>query len=231
MNADRPKAALQVGGRAMASRVIEAIKGAGISRIVTVVGHRADDVQVAVGDGVEYVVQEEQLGTGHAAHCAEASLSGWKGPVVVAYADIPLLRSVDVVSLVEGHVRSGAAATLLTAIFEDPKKLGRILRDDDGKVRGIIETRDASEEQLEIKEINVGVYCFDGSKLFRALAQVKNDNAQHQYYLTDTVGILVEGGERVEAVVMAVAHAGIGVNTAEDLARAQGLSALDQTYT
>lgn len=231
MNADGPKAALHVGGRAMASRVIEAIKGAGISRIVTVVGHRADDVQVAVGDGVEYVVQEEQLGTGHAARCAEASLSGWEGPVVVAYADIPLLRFVDVVSLVEGHVRSGAAVTLLTAIFEDPKKLGRILRDDEGKVRGIIETRDASEEQLKIKEINVGVYCFDGSKLFRALAQVKNDNAQHQYYLTDTVGILVEGGERVEAVVMEVAHAGIGVNTAEDLARAQRLSARDQTYT
>jgi bifunctional UDP-N-acetylglucosamine pyrophosphorylase/glucosamine-1-phosphate N-acetyltransferase len=231
MNADRPKAALQVGGRPMASRVIEALKGAGVSRIVTVVGHRADDVQVAVGDGVEYVVQEEQLGTGHAAHCAEACLSGCEGPVVVAYADIPLLRSVDVVSLVEGHVQSGAAATLLTAIFEDPKKLGRILRDDDGRVRGIIETRDASEEQLKIKEINVGVYCFDGSKLFRALAQVKNENAQHQYYLTDTVGILVESGERVEAVVMEVAHAGIGVNTAEDLARAQRLSALDQAYT
>jgi len=215
----------------MAARVVDAVRGGGAGRVIVVVGHRASDVQLALGEGFEYVVQQEQLGTGHAVRQAESLLSGYSGPVVAAYGDVPLIRDRDVRHLIARHVETGAAATLLTSVFDDPKALGRIVRSADGRVQAIVEARDATPEQLKIKEINVGVYCFDGSKLFRALAQVKNDNAQHQYYLTDTVGILVEGGERVEAVVMEVAHAGIGVNTAEDLARAQGLSALDQTYT
>jgi bifunctional UDP-N-acetylglucosamine pyrophosphorylase/glucosamine-1-phosphate N-acetyltransferase len=221
MEAREPKAAVRVGGRPMAARVVDALRGAGASRIIAVVGHRGDDVRTAIGDGVEYAIQGEQRGTGHATRCAEAALGGYKGPVVVAYADIPLLGIQDVANLVECHVRTSAAATVLTAVFEDPGTLGRIVRRQDGRVTGIVEARDATEEQLRIKEINVGVYCFRAPLIFEVLRELRSDNAQHQYYLTDAIGILVGRGERVEGVALRSSQNGMGVDTPEDLARAQ----------
>ena len=223
MKAHQPKAAVEVGGRPMAARVAAAMREAGISRIIAVVGHRADDVRAAIGDGVQYVIQDEQLGTGHAAACARDILSGYEGPLVVAYADIPLLSKDDVRQLVAHHLETSAAATLLTAIFSEPGTLGRILRDKNGRVTGIVEARDASREQLEIKEINVGAYCFRAPLLFDVLSELTDDNAQRQYYLTDTIAILVSRGELVEAVAMERADNGLGVDTVEDLARARDL--------
>jgi bifunctional UDP-N-acetylglucosamine pyrophosphorylase/glucosamine-1-phosphate N-acetyltransferase len=225
MKTVEPKAAVHVNGRPMAVRVIEAVRKAGSSRIIAVVGHRADDVKAAIGNEVEYVVQEEQLGTGHAVRCAGPALTGYCGAVIVAYADIPLLRESDVSRLVKRHLESGAAATLLSARFDHPGTLGRILRGLNGGVRGIVEARDATQEQLKIREINVGVYCFQAPLLLQALAEVRSNNAQKQYYLTDVIGILVARGERVEAVIMEESEGGLGVDTVEDLARAQDLSA------
>jgi bifunctional UDP-N-acetylglucosamine pyrophosphorylase/glucosamine-1-phosphate N-acetyltransferase len=179
-------------------------------------------VRAAIADGVVFVTQEEARGTGHATRQAEAVLKGYQGPLVVAYSDLPLLRTGDIRALVRRHLESKAACTLLTAVFERPGTLGRIVRGGDGGVVGIVEARDATEEQLHIKEINVGVYCF------QVLRQVRDNNAQRQYYLTDAIGILVERGERVEAVTMERAAAGIGVDTQEDLARAQALSGSDE---
>jgi len=226
MKAQEPKAAVHVGGRPMAARVAAAMREAGISRIIAVVGHRADDVRAAIGDGVEYVIQGDQLGTGHAAGSARAALSTYQGPLVIAYADIPLLSKEDVTQLVIHHLETRAAATLLTAVFEDRGTLGRILRDPNRRVVGVVEAREATPEQLQIKEINVGVYCFMAPLLFDVLAELTNDNAQRQYYLTDTIGILVRRGERVEAVTMQCADSGMGVDTAEDLARARHLWAI-----
>lgn len=225
MKRREPKAVVRVNGRPMVVRVIEAVRKAGASRVIAVVGHRADDVKAVIGDGVEYVVQEQQLGTGHAVRCAAPALAGFAGPLIVAHADIPLLRDQDVSRLVRQHLRTGAAATLLTALFEKPGTLGRIVRGARGQVLGIVEARDATREQLEIREINVAVYCFNSALLFEALAQVTDDNAQKQYYLTDVIGILVARGERVEAVTMEQSHTGLGVDTVEDLERAQKLSA------
>lgn len=225
MGRGEPKAAVPVNGRPMVVRVMDAVRKAGATRIIAVVGHRAEAVKAVIGEGVEYVVQEEQLGTGHAARCAEGLLACFRGPVIVAHADIPLLRDSDVARLVQRHRRTGAAATLLTALFDDPGSLGRILRGPEGRVLGIVEARDASEEQLKIREINVAVYCFNAPLVFEALREVTSDNAQGQYYLTDVIGILVARGESVKAVTMEVAHAGLGVDTVEDLARAQELSA------
>jgi bifunctional UDP-N-acetylglucosamine pyrophosphorylase/glucosamine-1-phosphate N-acetyltransferase len=208
----------------MASRVLEAMKGAGISRIIAVVGHKAADVQEAIGNGVEYVSQAEQLGTGHATRQAEPLLRGYHGPVVVAYSDLPLLQERDIANLLRWHLETGAAATLLTAIFAKPGTLGRILRDGRRQVVGIVEFRDATEQQRAIQEINVGVYCFDSPLLFEVLAQVTDSNTQHQYYLTDAIGILVAMGRRVEAVAMEQAQLGMGVDTQDDLTRAQSLS-------
>lgn len=216
---------VRVGGRPMAARVADAMRGAGITRIVAVIGHRADDVRTAVGEGLDYVVQDEQLGTGHAAKCAQVALADYEGPVIIAYADIPLLTENDVARLVDHHLLSGTDATLLTAEPVDAGTLGRIVRGPDSSVQGIIEARDASDEQLTIREINVGVYCFEAPLVFELLGELKNENAQTQYYLTDVIGLLVSRGRRVEAIRLEVAHNGMGVNTMEDLARAQQLSA------
>jgi bifunctional UDP-N-acetylglucosamine pyrophosphorylase/glucosamine-1-phosphate N-acetyltransferase len=231
MKTGEAKAAVPVNGRPMATRVIDAMGRAGASRIIVVVGHRADDVRAAIGDSVEYAVQEEQLGTGDAVKCAAAALTGHQGPVLIAHADIPLLRDTDVRHLLQRHLSSGAAATMLTAEFQDPGSLGRVMRGADGSVVGIVEARDATPEQLKIKEINVAVYCFQAPLLFEALAQVTSNNAQGQYYLTDVIGILVGRGKRVEAVKMEHSHGGIGVDTAEDLAKARSISATHEYFS
>jgi bifunctional UDP-N-acetylglucosamine pyrophosphorylase/glucosamine-1-phosphate N-acetyltransferase len=224
MQAAEPKAAVRVGGKPMAARVVEAMRGAGLARIVVVLGHRADDVRAAIGDGVEFVVQEEQLGTGHAARCSQQVLGDHRGPLVITYADIPLLTKADVCHLLARHLETSAAATMLTAVVAAPGTLGRIMRGPKGDVRGIVEARDATEEQLRINEINVGVYCFEAPGIFEILGRLGNDNAQGQYYLTDAIGVLVGNGQRVEAVPLEEAHNGLGVDTLEDLQRAQKLS-------
>ena len=134
MRAREPKAAVRVGGRPMVARVADAMRGAGIARIIAVVGHRAGDVRAAVGGGVEFVVQGEQLGTGHAARCARAALAQYEGPVVIAYADIPLITEDDISRLMEHHVLSRSAATMLTAVLAKPGTLGRIMRSADNSV-------------------------------------------------------------------------------------------------
>jgi len=209
----------------MAARVADAMRGAGLRRIIAVVGHRAPDVRAALGTEVEYVVQDEQLGTGHAARCSSVALKEYSGTVIIAYADIPLLTKDDIARLLEHHVLSGAAATMLTAILPEPGTLGRIVRSSERGVVGIVEARDATEEQLRINEINVGVYCFEAPQIFDVLSELSRDNAQAQYYLTDAIGMLVERGHLVDAIALEVAHNGLGVNTPEDLARAQHLSA------
>ncbi len=224
MRTREPKAAVRVGGRPMVARVADAMRGAGIARIIAVVGHRAEDVRAAVGGDVEFVVQGEQLGTGHAARCARAALAQYEGPVVIAYADIPLITEDDISRLVEHHVLSRSAATMLTAVLAKPGTLGRIMRSADRSVAGIVEARDATDEQLEIQEINVGVYCFEAPLIFEVLTGLRRDNAQGQYYLTDAIGMFVARGERVDAVALQLPHNGMGVDTAEDLARAQQLS-------
>lgn len=199
VRAQEPREAFRVGARPIVARVADAMRGAGITRILAVVGHRASDLRAAIGTGVEYVVQDQQLGTGHATHCAQAALAGYRGPVIVAYGDIPLLTADDVARLVSHHLRSQSDATMLTAVLPNPATLGRITRGPDGSVYGIVEARDASEEQLAIEEINVGVYCFEAPLLFELLPELKNDNAQAQYYLTDVIGLLASRGHRVAA--------------------------------
>lgn len=221
MSAEQPKAAVTVGGSAMAERVVDAMRQAGAGRVIVIVGHRADSVKSVIRDRVEYVVQEEQLGTGHAVGCARTAIDGCPGPILVAYADLPLVRACDVEALIAHHRRTGAAATLLTAVFGNPGPLGRILRSADGRVRAIVEARDANEQELAVREINVGVYCFAAPLLFASLAEVTNDNAKGEYYLTDVISILVRESHRVEAMPMEDAEAGMGVDTPEDLARAR----------
>ena len=184
-------------------------------RIVLVVGKQADDVRAAAGADVSTVEQSERLGTGHAVlqakpHCGD-------GMILVLAADMPLLQPETIEQLVAHHRATGAAATILTAEVARPQGYGRILRQG-GRVMRIVEDRDATDDQKKIAEINTSVYCFEASRLWSALAQVKPDNDQGEYYLTDAVAILARAGARIEAVIVPDESEALGVNDRKQLA-------------
>ena len=182
---------------------------------VVVVGPNAADVRAAAGDGVVFVEQRERLGTGHALQQARAACGD--GPVVVLAGDMPLLSSETLERLVGHHQTTSAAATVLTAVVDRPQGYGRILRQG-GRLKRIVEDRDATDDQKKITEINTSVYCFEPRRLWKALAEVRPDNEQGEYYLTDVVGILAKAGGRIEAVVVADPAEALGINDRKQLA-------------
>jgi bifunctional UDP-N-acetylglucosamine pyrophosphorylase/glucosamine-1-phosphate N-acetyltransferase len=213
-------------GKPMVGYVVDALRLIDTERTVVVVGHGAEAVQAYLGDSVQYALQEQQLGTGHAALQAKELLGGLDGTTVVVCGDTPLIRPETLRAMVAMHEKSGAAATLLTARFADPTGFGRIVRGADGRVERIVEHKDCTPEEANITEINSGTYCFDNRKLFAALAQVKNENAQNEYYLTDVIGILRGQGERVEAYCTPDADESLGVNDRVALAEAERIMRL-----
>ncbi|HTO11428.1 MAG TPA: bifunctional UDP-N-acetylglucosamine diphosphorylase/glucosamine-1-phosphate N-acetyltransferase GlmU [Candidatus Binatia bacterium] len=185
-------------------------------RVVLVVGPNADGVRALAGDGVAIAQQRERLGTGHALlqarqHCPAA------GVLLVLAADMPLLLLETIERLLEHHRTSGAAATVLTAVVERPQGYGRVLRQG-GRVKRIVEDRDATDDQKKISEINTSVYCFDARRLWPALAEIKPDNDQGELYLTDVIGLLARAGAKVEAVTVADPVEAMGVNDRKQLA-------------
>ena len=218
MKSKRPKALHILLGKPLLRWAVEAAEGAGSGRTVLVVGHQAEMVQEAMGSELEYVLQAEQKGTGHAVQMAEALLGDWDGPLLVLPGDAPLLSASLLEALVAHHTHSGAAATLLTATLDQAGSYGRVVRDPQtGRVQAIVEARDASPEQLQIQEINTSVYAFEPSALFAALKQITPQNAQGEYYLTDAVALLAGQGKIVEALVSPDADAVRGVNNRPEL--------------
>jgi bifunctional UDP-N-acetylglucosamine pyrophosphorylase/glucosamine-1-phosphate N-acetyltransferase len=218
MKSKRPKALHILLGKPLLRWAVEAAEGAGSGRTVLVVGHQAEMVQEAMGPELEYVLQAEQKGTGHAVQMAEALLGDWDGPLLVLPGDAPLLSASLLEALVAHHTHSGAAATLLTATLDHAGSYGRVVRDPQtGRVQAIVEARDASPEQLQIQEINTSVYAFEPSALFAALKQITPQNAQGEYYLTDAVALLAGQGQIVEALVSPDADAVRGVNNRPEL--------------
>lgn len=208
-------------GKPMVEHVVDNIQQLDASRIVTVVGHGAEKVQEQLNDRSEYVLQKEQLGTAHAVQQTESLLQDLDGTTLVICGDTPLIRPETMKALYEHHEANKAKATILTAIAEDPTGYGRILRSNDGKVAQIVEQKDATKEQQEVTEINTGTYCFDNKALFEALKEVKNDNAQGEYYLPDVIEILQSRGEIVEAYVTKEFSETLGVNDRVALAQAE----------
>ena len=202
----------QVCGKPMVLHVVDMLRELSVERTVVVVGHGAEAVKGAVADRAEYAMQEQQLGTGHAVLQAAPLLEQEEGLTLVLYGDTPLLTAETIRQMVEAHRKNGAAATLLTAQMPDPKGYGRIIRDESGEVTSIVEEKDCNPEQRGITEINTGTYCFDNRKLFAALHNVTNHNAQSEYYLTDVIGILQQAGEKVAGFVMSDPAESIGVN-------------------
>ncbi|MEX0655419.1 MAG: NTP transferase domain-containing protein [Phycisphaeraceae bacterium] len=216
-----PKVLYEAAGRPMIWWVVQACKAAGCERIVVVVGYRGDDVRAALAEepGVVFVEQREQLGTGHAAKMAAPCFEGQPAcDVFVLMGDAPLIRDQTLTQLLAVQRETGAAATLATAVLDDPAGYGRVVRTPDGAFDAIVEQKDATDAQRAIREVNPSYYCFRSDLLFAALAQVSNDNQQGEYYLTDVPGLLKRDGHGVSVVEAVPAEDVLGVNTPEQLA-------------
>lgn len=218
MTADLPKVLHEVGGRPMVSFVIDAIRPLAGDRVYVVVGYKADEVKRACSDArVHFVMQEEQLGTGHAVMQCEQPLAGFDGTVIVLNGDVPCLTENTIRKFVEFHDGEQAAATVLTAVLDDATGYGRIIKDGDGALQGIVEDKDADGKTQKIREINSGLFCFERKKLFDALKSLDRDNAQGEYYLTDVISALRRNGDRVFAYRVDDAREVAGVNTDGEL--------------
>lgn len=218
MSGDLPKVLHEIDGRPMVAYVVDAVRALCGERIYLVVGYKAETVKErCAGEGVTFVLQEEQLGTGHAVMQCEEALEGFAGTVVVLNGDVPGLRAETVRNLWEFHRTENAAATVLTAELDDPTGYGRILRDDDGAVARIVEQKDADRDTRAIREINSGLFCFDKVKLFDVLRSTGRENAQGEYYLTDVIEVLKNRGGRVAAFRVADSREVAGVNTDDEL--------------
>jgi len=194
-----------LGGRPMINHVCRTATALMPEKIYVVIGYQGEEVKKAVlkeldESQVEFIWQEEQLGTGHAVNTARKFFEGKDTTILVLSGDVPLIRTTTLASLIQKHRThrgKGAACTILTVKLDDPTGYGRIIRDETGLFSRIVEQKDANEEEMQIKEINTGIYCFNSTKLFEALLKVSNENAQKEYYLTDVPRILVEAGESV----------------------------------
>lgn len=221
MKSALPKVLHAVGGKSMLRHVMTAAEQAGAKRMLVVVGFGGDKVQAEIGAAAEFVLQAEQLGTGHAMMQVQPVLAGFSGTILLLCGDTPLLTGQALLDLVAAHQQSGAAATVLTAKPADATGYGRILRDESGQVLGIVEQKDATAEQKQIGEINTGIYCFEAAPLFAALAGLTCNNAQKEYYLTDVLAILAQAGQQVGAVEVADFQETLGINSRLQLAEAE----------
>jgi len=213
-----PKVLHRVGGAALIDHLLRAAAGLQPETQTLVIGHQTEDLKAHFeGREVAFAIQEPQLGTGHALLQAESALTGRTGCVLLLSGDVPLIRAETLTALVDHHLARGAAATVLTAIFDSPDGYGRIVRKD-GAITAIVEHKDASAEERKIREINSGIYVFDLPPLFDALRQVGSSNAQGEYYLPDLVRVFRQMGRPVEAVVLADSVEILGVNSRKELA-------------
>jgi bifunctional UDP-N-acetylglucosamine pyrophosphorylase/glucosamine-1-phosphate N-acetyltransferase len=220
MKSALPKVLHAVWGKPMLRQVVQTARALGAELIIPVIGHGAELVREALNDErLEFVLQEQQLGTGHALLCAEDALQGFAGELLLLCGDVPLLREATLKALLEHHLSTGAGVTILTAEMANPTGYGRIIRGPNG-VERIVEEKDASIEERQVREINTGIYLFRAPQVFRLLHQLDNRNAQGEYYLTDVVAAARKAGERVEAMLVAEAEETMGINDRVQLAQA-----------
>lgn len=227
MKSSTQKTLHEIGGRSLLGHALHAAGGIDPEHIVAVVGHQRDQVSPAVEQiaaeldrEVLQAVQEEQNGTGHAVQCGLEPLPDYSGTVIVTNGDVPLLTAETIRGLFDAHVAADAAVTVLSMELEDPTGYGRIVRDSSGDVTAIVEQKDANDEQKAIREVNSGVFAFDGAILRDALGKLDSNNAQGELYLTDVLSIAREAGHPVRAHVAADPRELAGVNNRVQLAEA-----------
>lgn len=222
MQSDRAKVLHPLAGRPLLLHVLDTVATLNPRRVLIVVGYQAGEVQRACENRpVEFVEQTEQLGTGHAVQHTEAALKDFAGDVLILCGDMPLIRSATLQALLRKHHETGAKCTLLSLKTHEKKDFGRVIRDPKGAVSRIVEAKDASEQEKTVDEYNSGVYCFDKGILFKALASIDRNNAQGEYYLTDTVKILSQSGQAVECYSTQDADEIFGINSSDDLKKAE----------
>lgn len=220
MKSEKSKVVFKVCGKEMINRVIDEAKKAGVENTCVIVGHQAEMVKNAVGDGAEFALQAEQLGTGHAVMQAKDFIEKSEN-VIILSGDTPLITSDTLKSLMDTHEEKSNSCTVLTAKVDNPFGYGRIVRDETGDVLKIVEQKDANDEEAKISEINSGMYCFNAKKLLSSLDKLTNNNAQGEYYLTDTLSIMKNEGLKVGAFTAGDALEISGVNDRVQLAEAE----------
>ena len=222
MRSQLPKVLHTIAGRPMIQYVLDTVTELGVAKPVLVVGYGADQVRQKLSDAVTYVLQEQQLGTGHAVLQAREKLEGDADTVLVLYGDMPLLSSTTLHSLVHAHKEHTTPITMLTCIHDDAMGFGRIIRDEEGHVLAIVEESQATPEQLAIKELNCGIYCFQAAWLWEHIPRLPL-SPKGEYYLTDLVGMAVAEGHAVEAIVVGNPLETLGVNNRLHLAQVEGV--------
>ena len=223
MKSDLPKVLHKVAGISMLEHVFRSVNAINPEKTVTVVGHKAELVEQVLAGQTEFVRQTEQLGTGHAVMMAEPVLENLTGQTLVIAGDTPLITGESLKNLIDFHINHKNVATILTAEADNPFGYGRIVRNQHGEVLKIVEQKDASDFEQQIKEINTGTYVFDNASLFKALKNINTNNAQGEYYITDVIGIFRENGEKVGAYTLKDFDESLGVNDRVALATAEGV--------
>ena len=223
MKSDLPKVLFPVLGRPMIEYVLDALATAGIRRTIIVVGYRADDVKKLLVNrpGIEFALQTERLGTGHAVKMAQPLLTCQRGPVVIVAGDSPMIQPASVRKLLENFAEHHPACLLGTLHKPNPQGLGRIVRDIDGQFHGIVEEKDATDEQRQLTEVNMSTYIFGGPELLHALDRLQNNNRQQEYYLTDCPVILRREGKQVAALPILQPCEALSINTIDELAQVE----------
>lgn len=219
MKSELPKVIHKVNGIPMISKIIKVLNGLEPEENILILGHKKEEVLKVVGEEADYVVQTEQLGTGHAVIQAKEKLADYDGDVMILCGDTPLLREETLRNLYNFHKESKAVTTILTSIYENPFGYGRIVKEN-GLVKAIVEEKEANEEIKKIKEVNAGVYCFNSKELFKALSKINNNNEKGEYYLTDVIGIQVGEDKKVQSFVLEDNMEILGVNSKVELAQA-----------
>lgn len=219
MKSELPKVIHEVNGIPMISKIIKVLEILKPEENILILGHKKEEVLKVVGENADYVVQTEQLGTGHAVLQAKDKLKDYDGDVMVLCGDTPLLREETLEELYKFHKETDSVTTILTSIYDNPFGYGRIVKEN-RLVKAIVEEKEADDKTKKIKEVNAGVYCFKGRELFDALSKITNNNEKGEYYLTDVIGIQVGEGKKVQSFVLNDNIEILGVNSKVELAQA-----------
>ena len=224
MKSETPKVLHKIFNKELLGYVIDEVNKTGeVSQNYVIVGHKAEEVENFVKKNYENakcLLQSPQLGTGHAAYQAFEDLKGFEGEVIILNGDIPLLTTETLKKFIENHRKNNAALSVLSAVFEDPYNYGRIIRDENGNLRAIVEEKDATPEQKAVKEINIGVYLLDWAKISPAFLSLDSNNAQGEYYLTDIVKWAISQGLKAQSYVLENNEESFGINSKTHLAEA-----------
>ncbi len=224
MKSELPKVLFPVCGKPMIEYVLDALESAGVDEIIVVVGYRSDLVKSTIRPraSIKFAEQKELLGTGHAVMSCREHLEGFDGPVFIIAGDNPMLQSSSVERLFKEFENYGDASCILGTVYkENPYAMGRILRDENGAFIGVVEEKDATDEQRKIKEINISYYVFNTPDLLASLGDIRSNNAQKEYYITDVPKILLDKGRKILALPVLQEIECLGVNTQADLAEVE----------